>query len=52
MVKYFLMHKDDICGTIIVDEANGHVVEYTDNKTGLSPCMGHADLSKMKNGGR
>ena len=20
MVKYFLMHKDDICGTIIVDE--------------------------------
>lgn len=48
MVKYFLRHKDDICGTITFDEESGRVVEYTDNKTGLSPYMGHADLSKIK----
>lgn len=48
MVKYFLMHKDDVCGTIIFDEESGRVIKYTDNRTGLSPYMGHADLPKIK----
>ena len=48
MVRYFLMHKDDICGTITFDEATGRIITYKDTGNGLSPYQGHADLQKMQ----
>ena len=48
MVKYFLMHKDDICGVLSFDEIDGHIISYRDNGTGLSPYMGNSDLAKIK----
>lgn len=48
MTKYFLMHKNDICGTIIFDEHTGRVVSYKDNGQGLSPYLGNADFPKIQ----
>lgn len=48
MVKYFLMHKDHVCGTMIYDETTGRMVNYHDNKTGYSPFLGNPDTEKIK----
>lgn len=48
MVKYFLMHKNDICGTLIFDELTGHILNYKSSGNGLSPCLGQADLPKIQ----
>lgn len=48
MTKYYLMHKDVVCGTIIFDETTGHVVSYKDNKNGFSPYLGNSDVQKIK----
>ena len=48
MVKYFLMHKDVVCGTLIYDESTGRIVKYHDYKTGYSPYLGNSDNIKIK----
>ena len=48
MVKYFLMHKDTVCGTISFDETTGRIAGYKDHHTGFSPYMGQADVQKIK----
>lgn len=49
--KYNLMHRDSICGSIIIDEADGKILGYKDNGDGLSPYLGNANVQNMKNGG-
>ena len=48
MIKFFLMHKDEVCGTLILDETTGRLLQYHDNKSRLSPFLGTADTQKMK----
>ncbi len=48
MVKYSLMHKNSICGMLVLDEITGRIVDYKDYGTGISPFLGNADLPKMK----
>lgn len=48
MAEYKLMHKDDVCGVIILDDDVNKIVKYTDNRNGLSPYLGAADTQKMK----
>lgn len=48
MIKYNLMHKNIKCGTILFDENIGRITSYHDDKTGLSPYLGNADIKKMQ----
>lgn len=48
MIKYFLMHKNDVCGAMIFDEQTGRIISYKDNGHGLSPYLGNSDLSKIQ----
>ena len=48
MIKYNLMHRDSICGSIIIDEADGKILGYKDNGDGLSPYLGNANVQNMK----
>lgn len=48
MIKYFLMHKNDVCGAMIFDEQTGRVIAYKDNGQGLSPYLGNSDLHKIQ----
>lgn len=48
MDKYRLMHKDDVCGALVFDEASGRVISYKDNQNGLSPFLGNFDVEKMR----
>ena len=48
MVKYWLMHKNDKCGSIVFDEEVGRILEYQDNGSGLSPYLGNCDVRKLR----
>lgn len=48
MIQYFLMHKDQECGTLILDEKFGRILEYHDNRNGISPYLGTADIEKIR----
>ncbi len=48
MIKYFLMHRDEQCGTLVIDETNGRVAGFKNNSNGLSPYLGNSDLTKIK----
>lgn len=47
MTDYELMHKDQACGFLTIDEDSGRLIAYADNGSGLSPYLGHADLRDM-----
>lgn len=47
MVKYYLMHKNDICGELVYDEKRGVVHSYKDKNTGISPFLGNCDSDKI-----
>lgn len=47
MTEYELMHKDQICGRLVIDEDTGRLADYKDNGSGLSPYLGNADRKKM-----
>lgn len=47
MSQYYLMHKNDVCGTIAMDDT-GRVVSYKDNNNWLSPFLGSADCTKIR----
>lgn len=48
MTKYYLMHRNDVCGTIMFDETDGKVLSYKDNNSGISPYFGNANVQNMK----
>lgn len=48
MLQYFLMHKDCECGTLILDEKFGRILEYHDNRNGMSPYLGTANIEKIR----
>ena len=48
MLQYTLMHKDQECGILILDERTGKVVKYRDNGNDMSPYLGTADLRKIQ----
>ena len=48
MTKYYLMHRNDVCGTIMFDETDGKVLSYKDNNSGISPYLGNANVQNMK----
>lgn len=48
MSQYMLMHKNEICGSLIIDDDTGSLKVYKDNGSGLSPFLGNADTRRMK----
>lgn len=48
MSNYFLMHKDDICGSLILDDDDGKILAYKDNGSGKSPFLGKCDNRLIK----
>ena len=48
MIQYFLMHKDQECGTFILDEKFRRILEYHDNRNGISPYLGTTDIEKIR----
>lgn len=48
MLQYFLMHKDQECGTLILDEQSGKIIKYQDNGNGMSTYLGTADIEKIR----
>ena len=47
MSQYALMHKNDVCGSLIIDDETGTLKIYKDNGSGLSPFLGNADTRRM-----
>ncbi len=45
--QYFLMHKNQVCGSLLIDENSGGLRAYKDHHTGLSPFLGNADTRRM-----
>lgn len=48
MLQYFLMHKDQECGTLILDEQSGKIIKYQGNGNGMSSYLGTADIEKIR----
>ena len=48
MLQYFLMHKDQECGTLILDEQSGKIIKYQDNSNCMSPYLGTANIEKIR----
>lgn len=48
MKHFTLMHKNDICGLLSIDEITGRFINYKDNGYGLSPYLGNANIQNMK----
>lgn len=48
MLQYFLMHKDQECGTLILDEQSGKIIKYQDNGNGMSPYLGTINIEKIR----
>ena len=44
---YKLMHKNDLCGVLSLDEDAGYLIEYK-NLSDKSPYLGNADTRLMK----
>ena len=43
MSQYALMHKNDVCGSLVIDDETGSLRVYKDNGSGLSPFLGNAN---------
>ena len=48
MSSYYLMHKDLICGTMVVADDDASLMGYHDAGNGASPYLGMATLENMK----
>lgn len=48
LVHYELMHKDQKCGTLSIDEKIGRITGYHDENNKLSPYLGTADCRKIQ----
>ena len=47
MGAYYLKHKNEKCGTIVIDDS-GRVEAYQDNNNGLSPYLGNSTVENIK----
>lgn len=47
MPKYFLMHKNEKCGVLFLDEKINRIIDYKDMNNRMSPFLGNATLDKM-----
>ena len=47
MGQYFLMHKNDICGAMIIDDDSSYIRSYKDSGKGKSPFLGNCDERKI-----
>ncbi len=47
MIKYYLMHKNNVCGELLYDEKRGVIHSYRDNNEGISPFLGKCDSNKI-----
>lgn len=45
---YRLMHKNDICGALSIDEVSGNLENFRNLGFGLSPYLGNPDTKRMK----
>ena len=45
MGTYYLVHKNDICGTLVINDITGGIDAYQDAKNGISPYLGNCDLA-------
>lgn len=48
MLQYFLMHKDQECGILTLDEQSGKIIKYQNNGNGISPYLGNSDIEKIR----
>ena len=48
MGAYYLKHKNDICGTMVIDDVSGRVIAFQDNDNGLSPYLGNSTVENIK----
>lgn len=48
IMKYDLMHKNEVCGKLVFEEDTGRIVEYHDAGNGLSPYLGYSDKKKVR----
>nr|WP_297771193.1 hypothetical protein [uncultured Butyrivibrio sp.] len=48
MKAYLLMHKNDECGVIFIDEDTGNFMDYKDYESGFAPFFGNANKNNMK----
>lgn len=48
MSQYFLMHKNDICGSLEIDSETGQFEAYKDHHTEKSPFLGNCNIKWMK----
>lgn len=47
MLQYFLMHKDQKCGILTIDEQSGKIIKYHSNGNGISPYLGNSRKGKQ-----
>ena len=45
---YKLMHKNDVCGVIMIEKDGGALVGWKSTDSGMDPFLGNATLEKMK----
>lgn len=48
MSQFFLMHKNDICGSLEIDPSTSQIEAYKDHHTGKSPFLGNCDIAHIK----
>lgn len=48
MLQYFLMHKNQECGVLTIDEQSGKIIKYQNNINGISPYLGTEDIEKIR----
>ena len=47
MQEYFLMHKDTVCASIVIDQDSGKITAYQDINKEYTPFLGNCDLAKI-----
>ena len=47
MGQFFLMHKNEICGAVIIDDDSSYIRSYKDSGKGKSPFLGNCDERKI-----
>lgn len=43
MSQFLLMHENDVCGSMIIDDESGYIEAYKDHHNGKSPFLGNAN---------
>ncbi|MCR4610700.1 MAG: HipA domain-containing protein [Lachnospiraceae bacterium] len=48
MSQFLLMHENDVCGSMIIDDESGYIEAYKDHHNGKSPFLGNANEELIK----